>query len=129
MTAAENVALSIDVCGRPAGARERQASQLLDAMGLFGAVSGIARRSSRAVNNARRHRRARWRTIRSCCWRTSRRATWTSRTSGDIMALLKQLMSVTGNDHSRHARRAAGRDDAHRTITLSDGTIVGESRS
>ena len=129
MTAADNVALAMMFAGVPRAERERRARELLDAMGLG------ARPQHRPpeLSGGEQQRVAIARALANkphLLLADEPTGNLDSRTSADIMGLLKQLNERDGKTVILVTHDAAlAAKYAHRTITLLDGVVVGESQS
>jgi len=129
MTASDNVALAMMFAGVPRAERERRARELLDAMGLG------ARPQHRPpeLSGGEQQRVAIARALANkphLLLADEPTGNLDSRTSADIMGLLKQLNERDGKTVILVTHDAAlAAKYAHRTITLLDGVVVGESQS
>ena len=126
MSAAENVALAMMFAGVAREERDGRASQLLESMGLGGRQT----HRPRELSGGEQQRVAIARALSNnphLLLADEPTGNLDSRTSGEIMALLKQLNERDGKTIimvTHDASLAAAY--AHRTITLLDGTVVDE---
>jgi len=128
MTAADNVALSMMFAGVPRLERERRAHDLLEVMGL----GGRQRHRPSELSGGEQQRVAIARALANephLLLADEPTGNLDSRTSADIMGLLERLNGRDGktiilvtHDASLAAKYA------HRTVTLSDGTVVADSQ-
>jgi len=129
MTASDNVALAMMFAGVPRAERERRARELLDAMGL----SGRPQHRPPELSGGEQQRVAIARALANkphLLLADEPTGNLDSRTSAEIMGLLKQLNERDGKTVILVTHDAAlAAKYAHRTITLLDGVVVGESRS
>jgi putative ABC transport system ATP-binding protein len=129
MTAADNVALAMMFAGVPRAERERRAHELLEAMGL----GGRPQHRPPELSGGEQQRVAIARALANkphLLLADEPTGNLDSRTSAEIMGLLKQLNERDGKTVILVTHDAAlAAKYAHRTITLLDGVVVGESRS
>jgi putative ABC transport system ATP-binding protein len=129
MTAAENVALAMMFAGVARPARDRRARELLDAVGL----GDRERHRPAELSGGEQQRVAIARALANqphLLLADEPTGNLDSRTSADIMALLKQLNERDGKTVIMVTHDAAlAQTYAQRTVTLLDGTVVSESRS
>jgi putative ABC transport system ATP-binding protein len=126
MSAAENVALAMMFAGVPRADRDTQAAQLLESMGL----GGRQKHRPRELSGGEQQRVAIARALSNqphLLLADEPTGNLDSRTSGEIMALLKQLNERDGKTiimvtHDPGLAKAY----AHRTITMLDGAVIGE---
>jgi putative ABC transport system ATP-binding protein len=126
MSAAQNVALAMMFAGVPRGERDGQASALLDAMGL----GGRQHHRPRELSGGEQQRVAIARALSNnphLLLADEPTGNLDSRTSGEIMALLKQLNERDGKTiiMVTHDPGVAERY-AHRIVTMLDGMVLGE---
>jgi putative ABC transport system ATP-binding protein len=126
MSAAQNVALAMMFAGVPRGERDGQAAALLDAMGL----GGRQHHRPRELSGGEQQRVAIARALSNnphLLLADEPTGNLDSRTSGEIMALLKQLNERDGKTiiMVTHDPGLAERY-AHRIVTMLDGMVVGE---
>ena len=124
MSAAENVALAMMFAGVPRGERDGKASQLLETMGL----GGRQRHRPRELSGGEQQRVAIARALSNdphLLLADEPTGNLDSRTTRDIMALLKELNERDGKTiiMVTHDPNLA-REYAHRTITMLDGAVV-----
>ena len=129
MTASENVALSMMFAGVPRPERERQARELLEAVGL----SGRQGHRPKEMSGGEQQRVAIARALANkphLLLADEPTGNLDSRTSRDIMDLLKELNERDGKTIILVTHDPAlAKKYAHRIVTLMDGTIVSESQS
>jgi putative ABC transport system ATP-binding protein len=129
MTAADNVALAMMFAGVRRPEREQRARDLLDAMGL----GGRPQHRPPELSGGEQQRVAIARALANkphLLLADEPTGNLDSRTSAEIMGLLKQLNERDGKTVILVTHDAAlAAKYAHRTITLLDGVVVGESRS
>jgi len=127
MSAAENVALSMMFAGVPRPERDRRAHELLEAMGL----GGRQRHRPPELSGGEQQRVAIARALANrprLLLADEPTGNLDSRTSAEIMALLTQLNERDGRTIMMVTHDAGlAQRYAHRTVTLLDGTVVGES--
>ncbi len=128
MSAVENVALAMMFAEVPRAEREARASGLLDSVGL----SGRQRHRPKELSGGEQQRVAIARALSNApqiLLADEPTGNLDSRTSRDIMALLKTLNERDGRTviMVTHDPSLAERY-AHRTITMLDGQVVGETR-
>jgi ABC-type lipoprotein export system ATPase subunit len=126
MTAAENVGLAMMFAEVPKPQRDAKASQLLEAMGL----GGRQRHRPRELSGGEQQRVAIARALSNdphILLADEPTGNLDSRTSREIMALIDDLNQRQGKTviMVTHDPSLAERH-AHRTITMLDGTIIGE---
>jgi putative ABC transport system ATP-binding protein len=126
MSAAENVALAMMFAGVPRGERDGHATQLLETMGL----GGRQKHRPRELSGGEQQRVAIARALSNnphLLLADEPTGNLDSRTSAEIMALLKQLNDRDGKTiiMVTHDPGLAERY-AHRTITMLDGMVIGE---
>jgi putative ABC transport system ATP-binding protein len=129
MSAADNVALAMMFAGVPRAERERRAHELLDAVGL----GGRQRHRPPELSGGEQQRVAIARALANkphLLLADEPTGNLDSRTSAEILGLLKQLNEREGKTIIlvTHDTGLAAKY-AHRTVTLSDGTVVVESPS
>jgi putative ABC transport system ATP-binding protein len=129
MSAADNVALAMMFAGVPRAERERRAHELLDAVGL----GGRQRHRPPELSGGEQQRVAIARALANkphLLLADEPTGNLDSRTSAEILGLLKQLNEREGKTIIlvTHDTGLAAKY-AHRTVTLSDGTVVAESPS
>jgi ABC-type lipoprotein export system ATPase subunit len=127
MSAAENVALAMMFAGVPRAERQARASALLESMGL----AGRQQHRPRELSGGEQQRVAIARALANqphMLLADEPTGNLDSRTSRDIMAVLKELNARDGktvimvtHDPSLAAQYA------HRTVTMLDGAIVGDT--
>jgi putative ABC transport system ATP-binding protein len=124
MTALENVALSMMFAGVPRGERDGKASSLLAAMGL----GGRERHRPRELSGGEQQRVAIARALANdpqLLLADEPTGNLDSRTTRDIMALLKELNERDGKTIIMVTHDPSlAREYAHRTVTMLDGTVV-----
>ena len=129
MTASENVALSMMFAGVARPARQARAEELLEAIGL----SGRQRHRPNEMSGGEQQRVAIARALANrppLLLADEPTGNLDSRTTADIMGLLKQLNEREGKTIMMVTHDAAlARIYAHRVVTLLDGAIVSDSRS
>jgi ABC-type lipoprotein export system ATPase subunit len=129
MTAWENVALSMMFAGVPRAEREHKAHGLLDAVGL----GGRQKHRPKELSGGEQQRVAIARALANAphlLLADEPTGNLDTRTSREIMALLKQLNEEEGKTVIMVTHDPALAEKyAHRTITLMDGAVVGESLS
>ena len=126
MSASENVALAMMFAGVPRAEREQRATTLLESMGL----GDRRRHRPRELSGGEQQRVAIARALSnqpSMLLADEPTGNLDSRTSQEIMALLKQLNERDGKTiimvtHDPNLARTY----AHRTITMLDGAVIGE---
>jgi putative ABC transport system ATP-binding protein len=127
MSAAENVALSMMFAGIPRPERDRRAQELLEAMGL----GGRQRHRPPELSGGEQQRVAIARALANrprLLLADEPTGNLDSRTSAEIMALLRQLNERDGRTIMMVTHDAGLAERyAHRTVTLLDGTVVAES--
>ena len=128
MTAAENVALAMIFAGVPKAAREARATTLLESVGL----GGRQQHRPKELSGGEQQRVAIARALSNnprLLLADEPTGNLDSRTSGEIMQLLQDLNVRDGRTviMVTHDPALAARY-AHRTITLLDGAIVGDTR-
>jgi putative ABC transport system ATP-binding protein len=126
MSASENVALAMMFAGVPRGEREGRATGLLEAIGLGGRQT----HRPRELSGGEQQRVAIARALSNnphLLLADEPTGNLDSRTSGEIMALLKQLNEREGKTiiMVTHDPGLAQRY-AHRIITMLDGAVIGE---
>jgi putative ABC transport system ATP-binding protein len=127
MSAAENVALAMMFAGVARGAREGHATQLLETMGL----GGRQKHRPRELSGGEQQRVAIARALSNnphLLLADEPTGNLDSRTSAEIMGLLKQLNERDGKTiiMVTHDPGLATKY-AHRTITMLDGAVIGEA--
>jgi putative ABC transport system ATP-binding protein len=126
MSASQNVALAMMFAGVPRGEREGHASQLLETMGL----GGRQKHRPQELSGGEQQRVAIARALSNnphLLLADEPTGNLDSRTSGEIMALLKELNERDGKTIIMVTHDPALAEKyAHRTITMLDGTIIGE---
>jgi len=124
MSAAENVALAMMFAGVPRGERDGKASRLLDAMGL----GGRQRHRPKELSGGEQQRVAIARALSNdphLLLADEPTGNLDSRTTRDIMALLKQLNERDGKTIIMVTHDPGlAREYAHRTITMLDGAVM-----
>jgi len=127
MSAAENVALSMMFAGVARPERDRRAHELLEAMGL----GGRERHRPPELSGGEQQRVAIARALANrprLLLADEPTGNLDSRTSAEIMALLRQLNERDGRTIMMVTHDAGlAQRYAHRTVTLLDGTVVAES--
>ena len=126
MSAAENVALAMMFAGVPRSERESRATQLLDSIGL----GGRQKHRPRELSGGEQQRVAIARALSNdphLLLADEPTGNLDSRTSGEIMALLKALNERDGKTiiMVTHDSGLAAKY-AHRTLTMLDGMVIGE---
>jgi putative ABC transport system ATP-binding protein len=126
MSAAENVALAMMFAGVARGEREGHATQLLETMGL----GGRQKHRPRELSGGEQQRVAIARSLSNnphLLLADEPTGNLDSRTTAEIMGLLKQLNERDGKTiiMVTHDPGLAEKY-AHRTITMLDGTVIGE---
>jgi putative ABC transport system ATP-binding protein len=128
MSAAENVALAMMFAGVPRPARDAHATELLAAMGL----GGRQRHRPRELSGGEQQRVAIARALSNdphLLLADEPTGNLDSRTTGDIMGLLKELNERDGKTIIMVTHDPAlARQFAHRTITMLDGAVVTDRR-
>ena len=127
MSASENVALAMTFAGVPRREREQRAGALLESVGL----GGRQRHRPRELSGGEQQRVAIARALSNqphLLLADEPTGNLDSRTSREIMTLLKQLNERDGKTviMVTHDPSLAG-EYAHRTVTMLDGTIVGDT--
>jgi putative ABC transport system ATP-binding protein len=127
MTAAENVALAMMFAGVPRPERQARAGTLLESMGL----GGRQRHRPRELSGGEQQRVAIARALSNqphLLLADEPTGNLDSRTSREIMTLLKELNERDGKTiiMVTHDPSLASQY-AHRTVTMLDGTIVGDT--
>jgi putative ABC transport system ATP-binding protein len=127
MSAAENVALAMMFAGVPRAERDGQAATLLDTMGL----GGRQRHRPKELSGGEQQRVAIARALSNnphLLLADEPTGNLDSRTTAEIMALLKELNERDGKTiiMVTHDPGLAERY-AHRTITMLDGAVVGDT--
>src|SRR4051812_42125707 len=124
MSAAENVALAMMFAGAPRDERDARASRLLDAMGL----GGRQRHRPRELSGGEQQRVAIARALANnphLLLADEPTGNLDSRTTRDIMALLKELNERDGKTIIMVTHDPAlASQYAHRTITMLDGAVM-----
>lgn len=124
MSAADNVALAMMFAGVPRGERDTRATALLDVMGL----GGRQRHRPRELSGGEQQRVAIARALSNqphLLLADEPTGNLDSRTSRDIMALLKDLNEREGKTVIMVTHDPSlARQYAHRTMTMLDGAIV-----
>src|SRR5262245_5990706 len=124
MSAAENVALAMMFAGVPRGERDGRASQLLESMGL----GGRQRHRPRELSGGEQQRVAIARALANnphLLLADEPTGNLDSRTTRDIMALLKELNERDGKTIIMVTHDPSlAQQYAHRTITMLDGAVV-----
>jgi putative ABC transport system ATP-binding protein len=124
MSAAENVALAMMFAGVARGERDGKASQLLDAMGL----GGRQQHRPRELSGGEQQRVAIARALSNdphLLLADEPTGNLDSRTTRDIMALLKELNERDGKTIIMVTHDPSlAQQYAHRTITMLDGAVV-----
>ena len=124
MSAAQNVALAMMFAGVPRGEREGRASQLLESMGL----GGRQRHRPRELSGGEQQRVAIARALSNnphLLLADEPTGNLDSRTTRDIMALLKELNERDGKTIIMVTHDPSlAQQYAHRTITMLDGMVV-----
>ena len=127
MTARENVTLAMMFAGVPRAEREGHATQLLDSVGLGGRQT----HRPRELSGGEQQRVAIARALSNnphLLLADEPTGNLDSRTSGDILALLKELNERDGKTIIMVTHDPAlARQYAHRTITMLDGAVVGDT--
>jgi ABC-type lipoprotein export system ATPase subunit len=126
MSAAENVALAMMFAGVPREEREGHAAQLLESIGL----GGRQKHRPRELSGGEQQRVAIARALSNnphLLLADEPTGNLDSRTSGEIMALLKQLNERDGKTIIMVTHDPGlARTYAHRTLTMLDGAVIGE---
>src|SRR5262249_9835285 len=127
MTAAENVGLAMMFAEVPRAEREKRAESLLQSVGL----AGRQRHRPREMSGGEQQRVAIARALSNqprILLADEPTGNLDSRTSGEIMALLKQLNERDGKTviMVTHDASLAERY-AHRTLTMLDGRVIGDT--
>jgi len=124
MSAAQNVALAMMFAGVPRGERDGRASQLLESMGL----GGRQRHRPRELSGGEQQRVAIARALSNnphLLLADEPTGNLDSRTTRDIMALLKELNERDGKTIIMVTHDPSlAQQYAHRTITMLDGMVV-----
>jgi putative ABC transport system ATP-binding protein len=127
MSAAENVALAMLFAGVPRGERESHATQLLDSIGL----GGRQKHRPRELSGGEQQRVAIARALSNnphLLLADEPTGNLDSRTTAEIMALLKQLNERDGKTIIMVTHDPGLADTyAHRTITMLDGRVIGDN--
>jgi putative ABC transport system ATP-binding protein len=129
MSASDNVSLSMLFAGVPRAERDRQARELLDSVGL----SGRQTHRPRELSGGEQQRVAIARALANkpqLLLADEPTGNLDSKTSGEIMALIRQLNERDGKTviMVTHDAALAARY-ARRTVTMLDGVIIGDTRS
>jgi putative ABC transport system ATP-binding protein len=126
MSAAENVALAMMFAGVPRAEREGHATQLLDSVGL----GGRQKHRPRELSGGEQQRVAIARALSNdphLLLADEPTGNLDSRTSGEIMALLKALNERDGKTIIMVTHDSGLAEKyAHRTMTMLDGMVIGE---
>jgi putative ABC transport system ATP-binding protein len=126
MSAAENVALAMMFAGVARDERESHASQLLESIGL----GGRQKHRPRELSGGEQQRVAIARALSNnphLLLADEPTGNLDSRTSGEIMALLKQLNERDGKTIIMVTHDPGlAKTYAHRTLTMLDGAVIGE---
>ena len=129
MSATENVALSMMFASVPRSEREREASQLLEAMGL----GGRQRHRPKELSGGEQQRVAVARALANkppLLLADEPTGNLDSKTSREIMELLKSLNEREGKTIILVTHDAAlAQKYSHRIVTLMDGNIISDSQS
>jgi putative ABC transport system ATP-binding protein len=129
MSATENVALSMMFASVPRAEREREASQLLDTMGL----GGRQRHRPKELSGGEQQRVAVARALANrppLLLADEPTGNLDSKTSREIMELLKSLNEREGKTIVLVTHDAAlAQKYSHRIVTLMDGAIISDSQS
>jgi putative ABC transport system ATP-binding protein len=129
MTASDNVALSMLFAGVPRAERDRQAEALLTSVGL----SGRQRHRPKELSGGEQQRVAIARALANkppLLLADEPTGNLDSKTSREIMELLKELNERDGKTIILVTHDAAlAAKYAHRTVTLLDGAVIGDSQS
>jgi ABC-type lipoprotein export system ATPase subunit len=128
MSAAENVALAMMFAGVPRAERDAHAAQLLESMGL----GGRQRHRPRELSGGEQQRVAIARALSNkphLLLADEPTGNLDSRTSAEIMALLKELNERDGKTIIMVTHDPSlAKQYAHRTVTMLDGAIVSDEQ-